>query len=133
MFSIALLSAPILAFAQVGRQPRTLVDLINQFVEILSALIPFLFGIALIGFLWGVAQFILQSDNEEKRREGRQIMMWGIIGLFVMVAVWGLVALIGGTFGIRFLERPSAPQLQGTTGFTPTQSYLQQLFNSQAP
>ncbi|MEK9131845.1 MAG: hypothetical protein AAB447_02970 [Patescibacteria group bacterium] len=59
-------------------------------------------------------------------------MIWGIIGLFVMVAVWGLVALIGGTFGIRFLERPQTPQLRGT-GFTPTQSYLQQLFNSQAP
>lgn len=93
---------PIFAFAAT---PRTLIDLIDFFVKILNALVPLLFGIALIGFLWGVAQFILQADNEEKRKEGRQIMMWGIVGLFAMTAVWGLVLLLGETFGIRFLER----------------------------
>ncbi len=75
---------PVFALAAVGSRPRTLVDLIGQFVEILRALIPLLFGVALIGFLWGVAQFILHADNEEKRREGKKIMIWGIIGLFAM-------------------------------------------------
>ncbi len=103
--------APFFAFAQ--GTPRNLQDLIGRFVEILGALIPLLFGIALIGFLWGVAITILQADNEEKRKEGRQIMIWGIIGLFVMTAVWGIVIVIGGTFGIRFLERPNTPQLPG--------------------
>ncbi|MBI2109340.1 MAG: hypothetical protein HYT93_04195 [Parcubacteria group bacterium] len=105
---------PLLVFAQ--SQPRTLTDLISRFVEILNALIPLLFGVALIGFLWGVGQFILQADNEEKRKEGRQIMIWGIIGLFVMTAVWGIILVIGGTFGVRFLERPQTPQLPGTSG-----------------
>lgn len=94
---------PLFAFAQ--GQPRTLIDLIDRLKEILNALVPLLFGLALIGFLWGVAQFILQADNEEKRKEGRQIMIWGLVGLFVMTAVWGIVLLLGGTFGIRFLER----------------------------
>lgn len=107
----ATIFTPFFAFAQGA--PNNLQDLIGRFVEILSALIPLLFGIALIGFLWGVGITILQADNEEKRKEGRQIMVWGIIGLFVMTAIWGIVGVIGGTFGIRFLERPNAPQLPG--------------------
>src|SRR3989344_5467369 len=102
---------PFIALAQ--SQPRNLTDLIGRFVEILDALIPLLFGIALIGFLWGVGQFILKSDNEEERKKGKQIMIWGIIGLFVMTAVWGLVLIIGGTFGVRFVDRPQTPQLPG--------------------
>ncbi|MDP3726546.1 MAG: hypothetical protein Q8R36_05120 [bacterium] len=112
---------PFFAFAQGA--PGNLQDLIGRFVEILAALIPLLFGIALIGFLWGVAITILQADNEEKRKEGRQIMVWGIIGLFVMTAVWGIVIVIGGTFGIRFLERPNAPQLPGGSGVVDFRNY----------
>ena len=104
-------TAPLFAFAQ--GQPQNLTQLIGRFVEILDALIPLLFGIALIGFLWGVGQFILKSDNEEERKKGKQIMIWGIIGLFVMTAVWGLVLIIGGTFGVRFVDRPQTPQLPG--------------------
>lgn len=110
----ATIFTPFFVFAQGA--PSNLQDLIGRFVEILSALIPLLFGIALIGFLWGVGITILQADNEEKRKEGRQIMVWGIIGLFVMTAIWGIVSVIGGTFGIRFLERPNTPQLPGGSG-----------------
>ena len=122
-------TAPFLLFPVVtlaASQPRTLVELINRFVEILRALIPLLFGIALIGFLWGVAQFILNADNEEKRREGKKVMIWGIIGLFVMLSVWGLVAVIGGTFGIG-VDPGATPQFPG--GFVPSQDYLQEGFD----
>ncbi len=105
--SIALV--PLIAFAQ--REPRTLQDLIARFVEILSALIPLLFGIALIGFLWGVALTVLNAGSEEKRKEGKQIIMWGIIGLFVMTAIWGIVIAVGGTFGIRFASQVQTPKL----------------------
>ena len=104
---------PVFAFA--ASRPGTLVELINRFIEIFRALIPLLFGIALIGFLWGVAQFILNADNEEKRREGKKIMVWGIIGLFVMVSVWGLVAVIGGTFGIG-VDPGAVPQFPTQSG-----------------
>ena len=100
---------PLWAFAQ--SEPKNLQDLIGRFTQILSALIPLLFGLALIGFLWGVAMTILQADNEEKRKEGKQIMIWGIIGLFVMTAIWGIVLAVGGTFGIRFASQVQAPKL----------------------
>ena len=85
---------------------KSLIDTITN--EILSPLIPFIFGLALLGFLWGAAQFIFKADNEEARKKGSQKMIYGIIALFVMISVWGLVRVITTTFGVGF----AVPQLQ---------------------
>ncbi|MBI2628060.1 MAG: hypothetical protein HYW71_01325 [Candidatus Niyogibacteria bacterium] len=47
----------------------------------------------------GVLQFVTSGGDEEKRKEGRDHIIYGLIGLFIMVAVWGLVNAIAGTFG----------------------------------
>jgi len=54
--------------------------------------------LALLFFFWGVARFILNADNEEKRREGKSIMVWGIVALFVMLFVWQIVNILANTF-----------------------------------
>ncbi|MEK7179348.1 MAG: hypothetical protein AAB727_03805, partial [Patescibacteria group bacterium] len=77
-----------------------LFQLIDRFIQILNALIPLIIGVALVGFLYGVAKFILAADDSSKREEGRQLMIWGVIGLFVMVSVWGIVNVVAQTFGI---------------------------------
>jgi hypothetical protein len=65
-----------------------------------QVLVPLLFAIALIVFIWGVVQaFILGGNNEEKRDDGKKFILWGIIGLFVMTSIWGIVALFVNTFG----------------------------------
>lgn len=69
--------------------------------NILSPLIPILITIALIVFLWGVARYVIKgADDEKEREQGKQIMIYGIIGLFVMVSVWGLVAIVSNTFNL---------------------------------
>lgn len=55
--------------------------------------VPFLYAIAFIFFLWGVYSYFF-NDNEEKRKEGRQFALWGIIGFAVLFSVWGLVRLL---------------------------------------
>jgi Type IV secretion system pilin len=66
-----------------------------------SSVIPLIFAIATVAFVWGVVQFfILNADEEAKRAQGKQYMIWGIIGLAVMLSVWGLVGIVGSTFGI---------------------------------
>jgi hypothetical protein len=55
-------------------------------------------ALALLFFFWGVAKFILNADNDEKRTEGKKVMIWGIIALFVMVSVWGLINILANTF-----------------------------------
>jgi hypothetical protein len=67
------------------------IDLVNAGSKLLASL-------ALLIFIIGVVRFIATAGDEKGRAEGRQLMLWGTIALFVMVAVWGLVAIIKTTF-----------------------------------
>jgi hypothetical protein len=82
---------------------------IRRIIEFI--LIPIIIALALLAFLWGVFTFIRNADDEGKRAEGRQFMLWGIIGLAVMMSVWGLVQILTNTIGepleIPTLERIS--------------------------
>jgi len=67
-----------------------------------NSVIPLIFAVAIVMFIWGVVQFfILNSDEEAKRAQGKQFMIWGVIALAVMLSVWGLVAILGATFGLN--------------------------------
>jgi len=67
-----------------------------------NSIIPLIFAVAIVMFIWGVVQFfILNSDEEAKRAQGKQFMIWGVIALAVMLSVWGLVAILGTTFGLN--------------------------------
>lgn len=66
-----------------------------------SSIIPLIFALAMATFIWGVVQYVINNDDESKKTKGKQFMIWGIIGLAVMVSVWGLVGILGNTFGIK--------------------------------
>ncbi len=80
----------------------TLQDLFCYLTRIINnAIIPLLFAVATVAFVWGsIKFFIIDADEEAKREQGRQFMMWGIIALAVMLSVWGLVGILGETFNI---------------------------------
>jgi len=70
-------------------------------IDIAGLVVPILFGLALVGFLWGVAQTIINADNKDSKTSGKTIMVWGIIALFVMVSVWSILELSRNTlFGV---------------------------------
>lgn len=66
------------------------------------AIIPLIFALAIVSFVWGVVQYVINSSDEAKKSKGRDFMIWGIIALAVMVSVWGLVRIVGNTFGIQY-------------------------------
>ena len=67
-----------------------------------SYFVPVLIAIAFITFLWGVYKyFILGAASDTERATGRQFVLWGIIGLVIILTVWGLVAIVGGTLGLQ--------------------------------
>src|SRR6185369_11066636 len=78
-------------------------DLLGYFGCIINAsVIPLIFALAVVMFAWGAVNFfIINADEENKRAQGRQFMIWGIIALFVMVSVWGLVGILGDTFNLH--------------------------------
>lgn len=73
-------------------------SVINYFLGIIGALIPILFSIAVVVFIWGVFRYVI-AEGEDKQ-VGKNVMIYGVIGLFVMVSVWGLVNLVYNTFGL---------------------------------
>jgi hypothetical protein len=89
--------APTLALAQTLGNFTTLVGAVRG---IINTLIPMAFAVALLVFFWGLAKFILSAGNEDAKETGKRIMIWGIVALFVMASVWGIVAFIGSALGI---------------------------------
>jgi len=88
---------PMLASAQELSNVSTL---LNSIGRLINAALPIVLGLALLGFFWGLALFIFNANNEEKQKEGKSIMIYGVVALFVMVAVWGLVRFIGTALNI---------------------------------
>lgn len=70
---------------------------------LLSKIMPILVTVAALAFVWGIIKFYLNPNNEEKKKEGKGFMVWGLVALFVIVCVWGLVGLIANTFGVEVL------------------------------
>lgn len=67
---------------------------------IINPLIILLFALALVYFLYGVVEFIAGQDNEEKKTQGKSHMMWGVIGLTIMMGVWFILGVLLNTLGI---------------------------------
>jgi hypothetical protein len=61
-------------------------------------------------FIWGVIQYLRNTTDPKKREEGRSFMIYGIVSLFVMISIWGLVGFLGNTFGVSTTFVPSLPQ-----------------------
>ena len=61
---------------------------------ILTPIIVLLFALAVGYFLLGLVKFIRNQDNETELEEGKQHMVWGVIGISIMVGVYGILNLI---------------------------------------
>ena len=67
-----------------------------------NSIIPILVTVALVFLVWGVVKFfIINADEEAKRTQGKQFMIWGIVALAVIVSIWGIVNILGSTFGLE--------------------------------
>jgi len=76
-----------------------LVSRITEFI--IQPLIGLLFAAATVVFVWGIFQFIAGSDSEDARSEGKRHMLYGLIGMFIMVAAWGILNISARTFDIN--------------------------------
>ncbi len=96
----ALAVSPVLAFAQNTPDLSNLAILLRSIGRLIDIALPIVVALGLLAFFFGLAKFIFNAGDEEARKQARGIMIWGIVALFVMVAVWGLVKFIGDAVGI---------------------------------
>ena len=66
-----------------------------------TVVVPVIFALAFLTFIYGVVKYFFFSVGDEtKRVEGRQFVLWGIIGMAVLFTVWGFVNILLSTLGI---------------------------------
>lgn len=66
---------------------------------IINPVIILLFAIALCIFLYGVFEFLRKVDDTKAREAGKNHMIWGVVGLFIMMAAYAIINIVVGTLG----------------------------------
>lgn len=96
--SLLMLNAPLVLYAQLTNPPKDATELLNRISQfIIDPILFTLFTAAFVVFVWGLVQFVAHLDNEEARSTGSKHMIWGIIGMVVMVGVNSIIAIIQNT------------------------------------
>ena len=94
-----LLSSPFVAFAA-----PTALGSLETFVvnlgDIVNALVPILITLAVVMFFWGLVKYIANASDETAKEGGKSLMIWGMIAIFVMVALWSILGFVQTQLGI---------------------------------
>ena len=78
---------------------QTLQGITDKIVsDVVNPLIGFLMAAATLVFIWGVVQFMTNTADAEGRSSGRNHIIWGIVGLVIMVSVFGIMNLVADIF-----------------------------------
>lgn len=88
-----------LPYGESGPQTCTFKELVNTIVFYIEQLVVVIFAASLLMFLWGVFKYTILSHGDEKQTaEAKNVIFYGIIGLFVMSSVWGILKIIQASF-----------------------------------
>lgn len=98
---------PFLASAQ-----TTFTTILSTIGGLINQIIPILIAGALAYFIYGVIKFVISTDADDKEA-ARKVVVQGVIGLFVIVSVWGLVGVVQSTFGVGTGSSLNASQIPG--------------------
>jgi Type IV secretion system pilin len=93
---------PFVASAQVntniGGQINNANDIVNQFGRIGTVAISIMISLAVIWIIFHVVRYLIMTNDAAKRDEAKKSILWGILGLFIILSIWGLVAILTNTF-----------------------------------
>ena len=77
-------------------------ELIGRLVKyIINPAILLIFTAGFLLFLWGLVVFIFKLEEGGDHKEGKNHMLYGLIGMLVMVSVGGIIAILSNTFDLR--------------------------------
>lgn len=108
LFSAAVLSLPLLASA------ATLLDTLALANTFLNAAIGLFITLAIVVFFWGLIKYLMNAGEE--KAAGLSIMFYGVIAIFVMVSIWGIIRLLQSTFKVTSTDPVIPKGIQINTG-----------------
>ncbi|MEX1027106.1 MAG: hypothetical protein WD049_03730 [Candidatus Paceibacterota bacterium] len=85
--------------------PDTVTELLDRInATILNPIILLLFTLATVLFAWGIVTFIASEEGGEAREQGKKNIVYGLVGLFIMISVYGIIRIIAVTFDIPIAD-----------------------------
>ena len=101
-------------FLPVLASAATLLDTLALANTFLNAAIGLFITLAIVIFFWGLIKYLIEVG--EKKAEGLQIMFYGVIAIFVMVSIWGIIRLLQSTFKVTSTDPVIPKGIQINTG-----------------
>ena len=78
-----------------------LTAIISLFIDIGLRIIPFLGTVVFLVFVLGIVKFIKSAGSEKEIKDSKNLIIWGIVGLLILVSIWGIISFTMGEFGFR--------------------------------
>ena len=76
----------------------TLATLVGTVIGLINQIIPVLVALALVLFLWGGVLYIYKSQDAHGRAANKELLIWGLIAMFVLISIWGILRLLCNSF-----------------------------------
>ena len=101
---------------QIGDSVQNLGEFLCVILNLVNTALPVLVGLAVLVFFWGLVLYIFSLGGEEgdkKQKQGRNLMIWGIIAFFVMLSLFGIIRIAQQTFQFQTpgSQQPNVPQI----------------------
>jgi hypothetical protein len=69
-------------------------------LAVVMPVITVVFALAILLFIWGTAGLIINREDPDKRVESQRHILWGVIGIFIMIASYGIIRFVANTIGV---------------------------------
>ena len=109
---------PLIASAQTGGTVAAGIGTLNGLIQLLTttvvkSLATLLLSLALLAFFWGIVEYIWgkRQGNGDKVKAGNEFMTWGLIALFVMFSVYGIIKLAQNILGMPNVTTIEIPNI----------------------
>lgn len=87
-----------------------LIGVIQWVGTLINEALPLIISLTVLIFVWGLFKLVMAGDSEDARAEARGYITWGVVALFIMVSVWGLVNILVRSFALSN-GMPPMPQV----------------------
>ncbi len=119
-YKCILLTASVLLIpfsAEAAQSASTVQDVLTNIGNIIQAATPVVVALAVLGFFWGLMLYVFSVSDTEKRKKGLPMMIWGIVALFVIFSIFGIINILQGGLGVGQgnIQAPVLTPSSGTT------------------
>lgn len=124
IIAIIAFASPSVALAQSLAPITNINDVTNKALSIGNTVTYLLVALAVIFIVWNVVMYMIKAGDDGARKAAGLNVLWGIVGLFVIVSIWGLVNILTNSFKTVPTKQPIPNVGQGVdTGGIPANQF----------